>query len=261
MSTVTQSIRRRAQRAPHLDMAMLLNAVPNPVVALDEAGRFVFVNSAAETFLGGSTTVLAGQRLDSMLPADSPLFRMIEQVRSDGSSRSDHELILESPRLGTKVADVQVAPVSELPGIVVVSLQERSIAHRMYRQLNYQGAARSVTALAAMMAHEVKNPLSGIRGAAQLLEQGLQGDDVTLTRLICDETDRICRLVDRMESFADPRPIEKGPVNIHEVIDHTRKIAQTGFGRHVAFVDRYDPSLPAVLGNRELLIQVFLNLL
>ena len=139
-------------------------------------------------------------------------------------------------------------------------LQERTIADKMDRQLTHRGAARSITALGAMLAHEIKNPLSGIRGAAQLLEQSADEDDRMLTRLICDETDRIVKLVERMELFGDERPIERGPVNVHGVLDHVKRLAQSGFARHIRFVENYDPSLPPVLGNRDQLIQVVLNL-
>jgi two-component system nitrogen regulation sensor histidine kinase GlnL len=130
----------------------------------------------------------------------------------------------------------------------------------MDRQLTHRGAARSVIALAAMLAHEIKNPLSGIRGAAQLLEQAAGEDDRQLTKLICDETDRIVKLVDRMEVFADERPVDREPVNIHVVLDHVKRLAQSGFARNVRFVEEYDPSLPPVLANQDQLIQVFLNL-
>jgi two-component system nitrogen regulation sensor histidine kinase GlnL len=131
----------------------------------------------------------------------------------------------------------------------------------MDRQLTHRGAARSVSALAAMLAHEIKNPLSGIRGAAQLLEQSAADDDRTLTRLICDEADRIVKLVDRMEVFSDERPVEREPVNIHVILEHVKRLAQSGFARHIKFAETYDPSLPPVLANRDQLIQVFLNLI
>jgi two-component system nitrogen regulation sensor histidine kinase GlnL len=143
---------------------------------------------------------------------------------------------------------------------VVLSLQERSIARKIDRQLVHRNAARSVTAMAAMLAHELKNPLSGIRGAAQLLEQTAADGDRALTRLICDETDRIVGLVDRMEMFSDDRPIARAPVNIHEVLEHVRRVAASGFARKLRFVETYDPSLPPVYGNRDLLIQALLNL-
>ncbi|WP_353804198.1 histidine kinase dimerization/phospho-acceptor domain-containing protein, partial [Acinetobacter baumannii] len=115
-------------------------------------------------------------------------------------------------------------------------IHERSIARKIDRQLVHRGAARSVTAMAVMLAHEVKNPLSGIRGAAQLLEQSVAGDDRELTRMICDEADRIVSLVDRMEVFSDQRPIERQPVNVHEVLERVRRVAQNGFARHIRFV-------------------------
>jgi two-component system nitrogen regulation sensor histidine kinase GlnL len=139
-------------------------------------------------------------------------------------------------------------------------LQERTIADKMDRQLTHRSAARSVIALAAMLAHEIKNPLSGIRGAAQLLEQAASSEDRMLTRLICDEADRIVTLVDRMEVFGDDRPVTRGPVNIHSVLDHVKRLAQSGFARNIRFVEDYDPSLPPVLANQDQLIQVFLNL-
>jgi len=139
-------------------------------------------------------------------------------------------------------------------------VQERTIADKMDRQLTHRGAARSVIALAAMLAHEIKNPLSGIRGAAQLLEQSVDDDDRALTRLICEEADRIVKLVGRMEVFSDERPVEREPINIHIVLDHVKRLAQSGFARHIKFVEDYDPSLPPVLANRDHLVQIFLNL-
>jgi len=181
-------------------------------------------------------------------------------VRSSGSSIAEYSVPLETPRLGAHVMTIQVAPLVEQPGQLVITLHERSIAHKIDRQLTHRNAARSVTAMAAILAHEVKNPLSGIRGAAQLLEQNAIPTDRELTRLICDESDRIVALLDRMEAFSDARPIEREAVNIHEVLERVRRAAQSGFARHVRFIEEYDPSLPPVHGNRDLLIQTFLNL-
>jgi two-component system nitrogen regulation sensor histidine kinase GlnL len=147
-----------------------------------------------------------------------------------------------------------------LPDNVVVVFQERSMADKIDRQLTHRAAARSVTGLASMLAHEIKNPLSGIRGAAQLLEMSVGDEDRALTRLIRDETDRIVSLVDRMEIFSDERPVDRSPVNIHSVLDHVKAVAKAGFARNIRFVELYDPSLPAVYANRDQLVQVFLNL-
>jgi len=114
--------------------------------------------------------------------------------------------------------------------------------------------------MAAVLAHEIKNPLSGIRGAAQILEQVVEAGDQELTSLIRDEADRICALVDRMEMFSDRRPLQVKPVNIHQVLEHVKKLAINGFARDYRFVEHYDPSLPAARGNKDQLIQVLLNL-
>jgi two-component system nitrogen regulation sensor histidine kinase GlnL len=118
-----------------------------------------------------------------------------------------------------------------------------------------------VIALAAMLAHEIKNPLSGIRGAAQLIEASVGDEDRALIRLICEETDRIVKLVDRMQSFADPARPHWESLNIHAVLDHVKRLAQAGFARRVRFSEVYDPSLPPIQGSRDQLIQVFLNLI
>src|SRR5260221_10668867 len=243
-----------------VDPATVLGAMPDPVLVVDDGNFIVWVNNAGEQFLEASAATLRGCNLSDLLPLDSPLFSLIETVRSSGSSIAEYSVPIETPRLGAHVMTIQVAPLVEQPGQLVITLHERSIAHKIDRQLTHRNAARSVTAMAAILAHEVKNPLSGIRGAAQLLEENVSPADRELTRLICDESDRIVALLDRMEAFSDARPIERGPVNIHEVLERVRKVAHSGFARHHRFVEEYDPSLPSVFGNHDMLVQVFLNL-
>jgi two-component system nitrogen regulation sensor histidine kinase GlnL len=239
----------------------VLNALPHPVLMIAPDGKIAEANVAAEAFFEVSMLLLRRHQLRDLVPFGSPLLALIDQVRNRGSAVNEYRVDLSTPRNpGERLVDLNVAPVQERPGHVVVMLQERTIADKMDRQLTHRGAARSVIALAAMLAHEIKNPLSGIRGAAQLLEQGANEDDRTLTRLICDEADRIVKLVDRMEVFADERPVEREPVNIHVVLDRVKKLALSGFGRNIKFVETYDPSLPPVLANRDQFIQVFLNL-
>ena len=239
----------------------VLNALPLPVIIIESNGRIADANVAAENFFEASVLLLRRQMLRDLVPFGSPLLALVEQVRNRGAAVNEYKVDLSTPRNpGDRLVDLHVAPLPERPNHVVVMLQERTIADKMDRQLTHRGAARSVSALAAMLAHEIKNPLSGIRGAAQLLEQSAGDDDRTLTRLICDEADRIVKLVDRMEVFSDERPVEREPVNIHAVLDHVKRLAQSGFARRFRFVETYDPSLPPVFANRDQLIQVFLNL-
>jgi two-component system nitrogen regulation sensor histidine kinase GlnL len=239
----------------------MLHALPHPVIMVSPDGRIADANVAAEQFFEASIPMLRRYMLRDLVPFGSPLLSLIDQVRQSGSAVNEYKVDLATPRNpGERLVDLHVAPLPEYDGHVIVMLQERTIADKMDRQLTHRGAARSVIALAAMLAHEIKNPLSGIRGAAQLLEQAANEDDRSLTKLICDETDRIVKLVDRMEVFADERPVEREPVNIHVVLDHVKRLAQSGFARHIRFVEEYDPSLPPVYANRDQLVQVFLNL-
>jgi two-component system, NtrC family, nitrogen regulation sensor histidine kinase GlnL len=239
----------------------VLNALPHPILMVGPDGKIVEANVAAESFFEVSMLLLRRHALGDLVPFGSPLLALVEQVRNHGSAVNEYRVDLSTPRNpGERLVDLNVAPVPERPGHVVVMLQERTIADKMDRQLTHRSAARSVIALAAMLAHEIKNPLSGIRGAAQLLEQQASSEDRMLTRLICDEADRIVTLVDRMEVFGDDRPVARGPVNIHSVLDHVKRLAQSGFARNIRFVEEYDPSLPPVLANQDQLIQVFLNL-
>jgi two-component system nitrogen regulation sensor histidine kinase GlnL len=239
---------------------MILNAMASSVLALDDGLRVVFVNPAAEQLFGASRTALENRPLAELVPFDSSLFDLIRRVQLAGNSVSDYGVELPLNRSLTRLVDLHVSPVAERAGHCLAVLHPCSVAHRLNHQLVHRGGARSIAGLGATLAHEVKNPLSGIRGAAQLLEPGVADDERPLIRLICDETDRICALVDRMEQFADRGPIARGPVNIYQVLEHVRRLAASGFGRKLRFEADYDPSLPEVDGDRDQLVQVFLNL-
>ena len=244
----------------------LLDALPHPLLLIGTGGEIVAANTAAENFFQASKNVLRRHPLAYFIPFGSPLLSLIDQVRERMAAVNEYRVDIGTPRNGgERIVDIYASPVSgtesaDGQGRIALVLQERTMADKIDRQLNHRGAARTVTGLAAMLAHEIKNPLSGIRGAAQLLETSVDDEDRALTRLICDEADRIVKLVDRMEVFSDERPIEREPVNIHIVLDHVRRLAQSGFARSIRIGDEYDPSLPPVFANRDQLVQVFLNL-
>lgn len=242
------------------EAAIILAALPDPVIVADRNGSIRFVNPAAEQFLGSGAAALHGAALADIVAPHSPLLSLVDSVWRSGNTISEYDILLEGPRFGSRSITMQGALAGDGADFLVLTLHERSMAEMMDRHLIHRNAARSVTGMAAMLAHEVKNPLSGIRGAAQLLEQDADPTARELTQLICDETDRIVALVDRMEAFSDHRPLERDAVNIHEVLERVRKAAQSGFARHVRIVEIYDPSLPPVHGNFDLLVQIFLNL-
>jgi two-component system, NtrC family, nitrogen regulation sensor histidine kinase GlnL len=215
--------------------ALILNAIRHPVIMVDAESRIVFANADAEDFFRSSASLLARDPIERFVPFGSPLITLINQVRERRAPFNEYRVDISSPRLGTdRLVDLHASPIAEIPGAVVVMFQERSMADKIDRQMTHRGAARSVTGLAAMLAHEIKNPLSGIRGAAQLLETAVGDEDRAL--------------------------IDRHPVNIHAVLDHVKAIARNGFASRIKIVEDYDPSLPPVFANRDQLIQVFLNL-
>lgn len=245
---------------PEISPAGVLGAVSFPVMVIDSANRIVFVNAAAESFFEHGSLVMTGQSLDHFIAEDSPVHGLIDQARDHGVNISEHDIDLILQRGGARGVSLHASPYGENGGAVVLSIHAHGAARHMERQLSHRSAARSVTAMAMMLAHEIKNPLSGIRGAAQLLERAVTGPDQMLARLIRDETDRINALVDEMGVFASDGPPDRTAVNIHEVLERVQQSATSGFAESHVIHTAYDPSLPPVFANRDQLIQVFLNL-
>ncbi len=244
-----------------IEFDLLLAALPHPILVLGERNTVAYVNAAAESFLSTSTAVLKRARLDDVLAFGSPLLSLLDQVRMKSATVNEYGIELASPKFSVpKLTDVYAGPFPDHPDLIILILQQRTMAQMIERQLMHRAAARSVSSMAAVLAHEIKNPLSGIRGAAQLLEQNISDEDRVFSQLIVSETERIRNLVDRMEVFGDERPLSKEAVNIHDVLDHVRRLAETGFAQGIRFVEDYDPSLPPVSGNRDKLVQALLNL-
>jgi len=239
---------------------LVLNAMPDPVIAVDEANDITYVNLAAEQFFKSSAASLLAVNLQDLIPPDSPILSMVGKARRTGNSMTEHRLRLATPRIGEQSLSVDVAPTGDSDTSIIIVFKSEAMAGLIDETLGRQGAARSITALSAMLAHEIKNPLSGIRGAAQLLEMAASEDDKPLAKLIVDETDRIVVLLNRLDVFGEAPAIKRGPINIHSILDHVVDVAKAGFAQGIAFQFDYDPSLPAVLGNRDQLIQIFLNL-
>ena len=258
-SSSARSPSPKVRRPPEFDI--LLAALPHPILVIGDENRVTYANAAAEVFLLSSLAMLKREPFESVVAFGCPLIGLIEQVRRTGATVNEYAVDMVTQKfVSAKLVDVYAGPLPEHPGSVILMLQQRTMAHMIERQLTHRAAARTVSGMAAVLAHEIKNPLSGIRGAAQLLEPGLSDEDRALAQLICSETDRIKNLVDRMEVFGDERPLATEPVNIHDVLDHVRRLSESGFARGLRFVEDYDPSLPSLPANRDKLVQAFLNL-
>ncbi len=255
------SLKETASAPSLADGWSLLDILPDAVLALDGEQSVLWANSASEQVFGTSRHHLVGRTLDDLLGPGSALSDLCALVARGGHSLREHELTLGlRPPLHGGTFDVQIAANPDTEGQTIVSLREHGLNSRLGEFNSQRGAARSLAGLSASLAHEVKNPLSGIRGAAQLLGTVVEGEDRDLAGLIAEEVDRICALLDRMEAFSDRHPMPRERLNIHEVLDHVARLARTGVASHLKLVEAYDPSLPDIEGNRDALIQAFLNL-
>ena len=242
--------------APEALKAAAFDLSPEPALVVDREGGLVAVNEAAEALFGHGLSLLARGRFRAALPPGSVLVSLIDRAIFEGALVREHGVEVNLFGQPPFEADGAAAPLGD--GSVLLTLHVKGV-------LGVDKAAdaaglRSVVGLGKMLAHEIKNPLAGIRGAAQLLKTGASAVDQPLAQLIVDETDRIRRLVDRMEAFSDEAPTPREPVNIHQVLDRVRALVANGVADGLMLKESYDPSLPPVWGDEDHLIQIFLNL-
>ncbi|MEO0622542.1 MAG: ATP-binding protein [Pseudomonadota bacterium] len=237
----------------------LWQSLPTPAMTISSALEVGAVNSAGEAFFDSSERQLRGRALDRLAGPDSRIVDLVRQVLAAGTKTAEYDVEFLWPEAMPRLVDIHAAPIGE--GWVMLQIVPRAIAETMDRSLSHRNAARSVAGMAAMLAHEIKNPLSSISGAAELLEASVTEADRELTGLIREETKRIGALMNRVEQFGDIGPGRRVPVNIHDVLDRARRAAQAGFASHVRFVEEYDPSLPPTAGDSDQLMQVLINLL
>ncbi|MBV9512353.1 MAG: ATPase [Caulobacteraceae bacterium] len=239
------------RRAAAFDLA------PDPALILSPDGALVAVNEAGELLFGQGLSLLSRGRFRDALPPGSALTALVDRAMESGVQVRERGL--EIVLFGHPPFDADGAAAPMTDGSILLTLQVRHGALGVERGADAAGL-RSVIGLGRMLAHEIKNPLAGIRGAAQLLKGGVKVEDAALAQLIVDETDRIRRLVDRMEAFSEDVKPERQAVNIHQVLDRVRALAVNGVADGLVLRESYDPSLPATLGDEDMLIQVFLNL-
>lgn len=253
-------IGRRKGPAPSCPDAMeIMAAMPNAVLLVDPDQIVADANGAAEALFNQGRTALIGRRTGELLraPDGAPL---IAADMSEETPVAAYDIDLQRQDHRILRIDLMASPMPDRPGWLLICLHNRSAPYLSGPGTRRRNNSRTAVGAAGMLAHEIKNPLSGIRGAAQLIQTDADESVAGMTRLICKEVDRITALIDRMEGFTDTREFTPKPVNIHAVLGHTIKLAQHGFGARVEFREIYDPSLPDVLGDHDMLVQIFLNL-
>lgn len=241
--------------------AALWASLPVPSLMLDGDDVITMSNPAAESFLNMSAKALVGEKLWEKVMIDAPLETPFGRARKNRTSLFVNDVDVGSGERAPMLCNIQFAPLQGDEDTMIVMISPREIASRINQNYSTGKAAKSAIGMAEMLAHEIKNPLAGITGAAQLLSMGLTPEDQEMTDLIVEESRRIVKLLEQVEQFGNLRAPQVKPVNIHDVLDRARQSAAVGFGAHMLFVEEYDPSLPQTLADSDQLLQVFLNLL
>ncbi len=248
-------------RSPYPVPGVIWASLPIPTVLIDGEGRIAEVNPAGETFLNASARMLRGQPVFDRILIDAPMDEALERARGNHSALFINDVDVTTGERAPVQCNIQVAPMHDNPEFVMLLVLPRDLADRMGRAMQMKSAAKSAIGMAEMLAHEIKNPLAGIAGAAQLLSMGLGPEDRELTDLIVEETRRIVKLLEQVEQFGNLRPPDRRAVNIHDALDRARRSAQMGYAAHMMIVEEYDPSLPPTWADPDQLMQVFLNLI
>ena len=253
-------------RAPQSTQPMMMTnqdameALPFPIFGLSPSFEFQFANYAAEVFFERSRHLLLKTNLHYFFEEDSPIFGLMRRLSSDLQSVGEQEMSLLSPRLGKKIVTIQVAKRLEYEGFIV-SLQMREMADQLRGQSQSRGAAMSMSKMTSLLAHEIKNPLAGIKGAAQLIQLDGNDEQIELSQLIVEEVNRIADLLGRIENITGAGKLRLESLNVHELLNHVINVTEASFSRNVTIERHFDPSLPDITADRALLIQAFLNLL
>ncbi|MDJ0822705.1 MAG: ATP-binding protein [Paracoccaceae bacterium] len=245
---------------PELEQ-QIWSSIPVPAVLLDSAERIADLNPAAEGFMNNSAKWLMGQPIWDRLAVDAPLEESLARARENGTPLFVNDVDVGTGSRPPLVCNLQIAPVQGQPGWMIMLISPRELAGRMTQSHSVKSAAKSAIGMAEMLAHEIKNPLAGIAGAAQLLSMNLGPEDLEFTDLIVEETRRIVKLLEQVEQFGNLSEPTHQAVNIHDVLDRARRSTLLGVGAHMKIVEDYDPSLPMADGDPDQLLQVILNLL
>lgn len=236
-------------------------SLPVPAFLLDPGDVIAEVNPAAEIFVNTSVRGMRGNPVFDVLAIDAPLEEAFRRVRENQASLFVNTVDVGGGNRSPMQCDMQIAPMIGMPGFVLILLEPRQIADRLGRAHSVKTAAKSAIGMAEMLAHEIKNPLAGITGAAQLLSMNLSGEDLEMTDLIVAESRRIVQLLDQVEQFGNLRPPKRKAVNVHDLLDRARRSARVGFAAKMKLIEEYDPSLPQTYVDGDQMLQVFLNLL
>ena len=250
------------------DYAMILENIEDAVIALDQQGMIRLVNPAAQNYTGLSEKQCLSRLFYERFSRQPTLCQLTRTALEQGRSISDHEaVILRMHGSKPRPVSVTVSPIfttnGEQRGVVLI-LRDLTQVHTLEEAVRRADRLSMVGTMAAGLAHEIKNPLGGIKGAAQLLQMELT-DTPELkeyTALVIRETDRVNRIIEELLDLSRPRNEQNSEVNISQILDEIVMLQkQAVTDRGISFKLQLDPSIPDIVGDRDLLVRLFLNLI
>lgn len=244
-----------------IDYSQIWGMLPFPAFVIDAEQNVAQANSAAEQIVQTSQSQMIGKAVSRFFGENSVVMETIRQAHTQKSSFTQYGIELATIERSALECNLHVNFLDFETGMLLMIIQPTSVAQKMSQSITHRTAARSVTAMASMLAHEIRNPLAGISGASQLLAMNASEEDVELADMIGQEAKRIGTLVDRFEHFSDSRPASRKAFNIHDILDRAIRAALAGFGASASYLKEYDPSLPDASGDPDQMLQVFQNLL
>ena len=242
----------------------ILNELRTPVFLINKSNVVVYINEIGEEFFGKSSNILVGKKINELIPNDSPILNLIERVKNNKIGLTEENLDFSNLNFPNRKVRVHLVPLSFDNNQIIVQISQLAFSEIFQSQRINSKISKSFSSMIDMLMHELKNPLAGIKGASQLIESDFKDkpDFLELTQLISIECDRIDALLNRMEQISNNNiNLNYESLNIHEILNHCKRVAENSFGTNINFINEYDPSLPRLFGNKNLLIQIIINLL
>jgi len=247
-----------------LNSDFILNSLQSPIIVINSIKKkIIYCNNATEIFLETGGKNIVGKKISSLFKNDSYFISLIEKSIKSNRNINEINVSIHTPKKKNNVC-ISISKIENDNNLFSISLNDLSKSFELSKRFNFEKSAQSVSSLVGMLSHEIKNPLSGIKGASQIIQKRIKfkGKNLNLIKLINNETERIKKLLNSLENFTDDRPIKKKKINLNQVIRNSKESVQAIFNKkNINFVENYDPSLPNINGNEEQLIQLFVNLL
>ena len=250
-------------KSKELDSEFILNSVQNPIIVINSVKKtIIYCNHATEIFLELSRRNIIGKKINNLFKDDSYFISLVDKSIKSNRNINEFNVLINTLKKKTSVS-ISISKIENNDNLFTIILNDLSKSFELSKQYNFEKSAQSVSSLVSMLSHEIKNPLSGIKGASQIIQKrtNIKDKDLNLIKLISNEAERIKKLLNSLENFTDDRPIKKRSVNLNQILRSSKDSVNAMFDKKINYLENYDPSLPMIYGNTDQLFQLFINLL